>query len=107
MTGWAFSYRGRDAAVPSEMAATITWIRRSTPRASALKEAGTLARILARFAAKTDGRPAASSVAAWRRSILFGVLTYAVNEGALPSNPLLFGPGMRDRLERDVRPTTD
>jgi integrase len=87
--GWAFNSRLREAGPPAQLAAAIKWIEHNTIPLADLSDSDTLRRVLNQFARKLDGGPAAATVVARKRAVLFNLLGYAVDKKHFPMNPLL------------------
>ena len=86
--GWAFNAKHRELDPPVTFAKTITWIERNTVPLADLAEPDTLRRVLNQLARKQDGTPAAATVVARKRAVLFNLLNYAVDKKQFPMNPL-------------------
>jgi integrase len=90
MHRWAFNTGRRDdPSCPADVRDALRWLRSHTLPVTRLSEPAVLRRILDTVTVRLDGRPAAGSVASKRRRVLFNVLEYAVEQGALTSNPLI------------------
>ncbi|HET7477753.1 MAG TPA: tyrosine-type recombinase/integrase [Dermatophilaceae bacterium] len=90
---WAFNTAARagpldTAAPPDALAQPIGWIKRRSLPVTALTEPTTLRGVLAGLATRQDGRPAAAATTARKRSALFSVLDFAVEQGHLTKNPM-------------------
>ena len=107
LAGWAFNRSRRSADAVDDVATILDWVRQNTPNLSALQDADVLSRIQRRFARRADGSAAAASVAARRRSILFGALRYAADGGLLRANPLLFVARRPQGVTHITRPRSD
>jgi integrase len=86
--GWAFNVKYRELGPPATLAKTITWIERNTVPLSDLAEPDTLRRVLNQLARKQDGTPAAATVVARKRAVLFNLLNYATDKKHFQMNPL-------------------
>jgi integrase len=86
--GWAFNTKRREAGLPPNLTAAITWIERNTVPLADLGDSDTLRRVLNQLARKQDGMPAAATVVARKRAVLFNLLGYAVDKKHFPMNPL-------------------
>ncbi len=87
--GWAFNAKRREADLPAiGLAAAITWIEHNTVPLSDLGDPDTLRRVLNQLARRQDGSPAAATVIARKRAVLFNLLGYAVDKKYFPMNPL-------------------
>lgn len=86
--GWAFNAKRRELGPPASLATTITWIERNTVPLADLADSDTLRRVLNQLARKQDGTPAAATVVARKRAVLFNLLGYAVDKKHFPMNPL-------------------
>lgn len=87
---WAFNTGRRDdATCPGDVAATLRWLENHTLPVGRLAEPALLRRVLETITVRLDGRASAGSVASKRRRVLFNVLEYAVEQGALAANPLV------------------
>lgn len=87
--GWAFNVKQRELTPSSTLSKTITWIERNTVPLADLAEPDTLRRVLNQLARKQDGAPAAPTVVARKRAVLFNLLNYAVDKKHFPMNPLV------------------
>ncbi|MEV1170720.1 tyrosine-type recombinase/integrase [Nonomuraea sp. NPDC049784] len=90
---WAYSERLRGAAEPpAELAATLRWLEANTVPMTAFEEPGKGALLtramLDRISQTRDGRTAAANTANRKRMSLNNAMEYAVEIGALSSNPL-------------------
>jgi integrase len=86
--GWAFNAKCREARPPASIASAITWIERNTVPLADLADPDTLRRVLNQLARKQDGTPAAATLVARKRAVLFNLLGYAVDKKHFPMNPL-------------------
>ena len=91
--GWAFNRDRRQAADPSpDHAAAIAWISENSLKVAALDEKDRRSELIRRaldaVALTMDGQPAAATVVARKRSVFYGVLSYAVELDLLPANPV-------------------
>jgi hypothetical protein len=86
--GWAFNASRREAGPPAGLVTAITWIGRNTVPLADLADPDTLRRVLNQLARKQDGTPAAATVVARKRAVLFNLLGYAVDKKHFPMNPL-------------------
>ena len=86
--GWAFNTKRREAGPPADLAVAIMWIERNTIPLADLADSDTLRRVLNQLARKQDGTPAAATVVARKRAVLFNLLGYAVDKKHFPMNPL-------------------
>ena len=86
--GWAFNAKRREAGPPASLVTAIAWIERSTVPLADLGDPDTLRRVLNQLARKQDGQPAAATVVARKRAVLFNLLGYAVDKKHFPMNPL-------------------
>jgi integrase len=87
--GWAFNTKRREAGPPgAALGAVIAWIERNTAPLSDLGDPDTLRRVLNQLARRQDGTPAAATVVARKRAVLFNLLGYAVDKKHFPMNPL-------------------
>ena len=105
LTHWAFNSAARasvpaEDGVPERYAAAFAWALRRSPLLSDVAEPATLRRILDALALKLDGTLASSSTVARKRSALYSAFAYAVEIGALPTNPI-------DRVKWKAPPHTD
>jgi hypothetical protein len=75
--GWAFNTRLRTTGPPAELASAVLWIERNTVPLANLGDTDTLRRTLNQVARKLDGSPAAATVVARKRAVLFNLLGYA------------------------------
>ncbi|WP_435061920.1 tyrosine-type recombinase/integrase [Amycolatopsis thermoflava] len=85
---WGFNTQARDGEKPEWAEATLRWIsRNSLPLAEVMRPE--IARKLHDAAvSRVDGKPLARSVARQRRMILNNALSYAVELGLIPENPV-------------------
>jgi integrase len=87
--GWAFNVKLREAGLPADLAPAIRWIERNTVPLTDLADPDVLRRVLNQVARKLDGTPAAATVLARKRAVLFNLLGYAVDKKHFPMNPLI------------------
>jgi len=87
--GWAFNTKLREADPPAYLAAAVNWIERNTVPLADLADPDVLRRVLNQLARKLDGTPAAATVVARKRAVLFNLLGYAVDKKHFPMNPLM------------------
>jgi integrase len=80
--------RREAAGPPNGLATAITWIERNTVPLADLADPDILRRVLNQLARKQDGTPAAATVVARKRAVLFNLLGYAVDKKHFPMNPL-------------------
>jgi integrase len=86
---WAFNAKARQAGPPpARLAPAITWAERNTLPLTDLADPDVLRRVLNQLARKLNGQPAAATVVARKRAVLHNLLSYAVDKGHLPANPL-------------------
>jgi hypothetical protein len=91
--GWAFN-RDRRATteLDGDQAAAINWIRANSLQVATLDEKDRRSELVRRaldaLALTMDGKPAAATVVARKRSVFYGVLNYAVELDILPANPV-------------------
>jgi hypothetical protein len=91
--GWAFHKERRNAGPPDEeTAAAISWIRANTLKVVTLDEKDRRSELIRQaldaLSLTMDGKPAAATVVARKRSVFYGVLNYAVELDMLPANPV-------------------
>ena len=86
--GWAFNARLRQAGTPARLRAAVTWIERNTVPLADLADPDVVRRVLNQLARKQDGTPAAATVVARKRAVLYNVLGYAVDKKHFAMNPL-------------------
>ena len=91
--GWAFHKERRNAGQPSdETAIAIDWIRANSLKVGTLDEkdrrSDLIRQALDALTLTMDGKPAAATVVARKRSVFYGVLNYAVELDILPANPV-------------------
>ena len=87
--GWAFNTKLREAGLPADLAPAIRWVERNTVPLTDLADPDVLRRVLNQLARKLDGTPAAATVVARKRAVLFNLLGYAVDKKHFPMNPLM------------------
>src|SRR6266568_1271449 len=87
--GWAFNTKLREAGPPAYLAPAIKWVEQNTVPLVDLGDTDTLRRVLNQLARKLDGTPAAATVVARKRAVLFNLLGYAVDKKHFPTNPLM------------------
>jgi integrase len=101
---WAFNTKLREAGLPGDLAPAIRWIERSTVPLTDLADTDTLRGVLNQLARKLDGTPAAATVVARKRAVLFNLLGYAVDRKHFPMNPLMSvrwkSPKVADAIDR-------
>ena len=102
--GWAFNTKLREAGLPADLAPAIRWVERNTVPLSDLADPDVLRRVLNQVARKLDGTPAAATVVARKRAVLFNLLGYAVDKKHFPMNPLMSvrwkSPKVADAIDR-------
>lgn len=86
--GWAFNSKLRETAPPTHLAKTIAWVERNTVPLSECGDPDTLRRVLNQLARRQDGQPAAATVVARKRAVLYNLLGYAVDKKHFPMNPM-------------------
>lgn len=86
--GWAFNSRLRESAPPAHLARTVAWVERNTVPLSELGDPDALRRVLNQLARKQDGTPAAATVVARKRAVLYNLLSYAVDKQHFAMNPM-------------------
>ena len=106
-----FHKERRSAGQPDEAtAAAISWIRANPIKVAALDEkdhrSELIRQALDALSLTTDGKPAAATVVARKRSVFYGVLNYAVELDILPANPVnkvrWKAPATADEVDRRV-----
>ena len=109
--GWAFHKERRNAGQPDEeTAAAISWIRANTLKVVTLDEKDRRSELIRQaldaLSLTMDGKPAAATVVARKRSVFYGVLNYAVELDILPANPVdkvrWKAPATADEVDRRV-----
>jgi integrase len=109
--GWAFHKERRTTQEPGEdTAAAITWVRANSLKVVTLDEKDRRSELIRRaldaIALTMDGKPAAATVVARKRSVFYGVLGYAVELDILPANPIdkvaWKAPETADQVDRRV-----
>jgi integrase len=109
--GWAFHSERRSAGQPGDdSAAAIAWVRAHSLKVVTLDEkdrrSDLIRQALDTLSLTMDGRPAAATVVARKRSVFYGVLTYAVELDILPANPVdkvrWKAPATADEVDRRV-----
>ncbi|MQY06122.1 hypothetical protein [Actinomadura macrotermitis] len=88
LTTWALSDRA--GAPPNALGEVLGWMADNSPDAGVLRDPEVLGKILDHLNRRLDGEPASPNVRSRRRSALFNFLEYAIAQGHLPANPLLF-----------------
>jgi integrase len=94
--GWAFNTSTREAytakhdadAVPVEFIAAMKWLSSNTFHISQLDDAALMRKALDLLSLRLDGKPAAASTIARKRTALSSALKYAVELRLLESHPL-------------------
>ncbi len=87
--GWAFNAKLRATGLPEHLTATVRWIEHNTMPLAYLGDSDTLRRVLNQLGRRLDGKPAAATVAARKRAVLYNLLSYAVDKKHFTMNPLL------------------
>lgn len=105
--GWAFNKTRRDAAAPSESAASvIRWVAANSVKLTALTDAALVRKALDLLALKLDGGAAAATTVARKRAVFYGALRYAVELRLLDAHPLdavqWVAPKSTDEVDRRV-----
>lgn len=109
--GWAFNRDRRNTTELGEgQAAAISWIRANSLKVAALDEKDRRSELIRRaldaLALTMDGKPAAATVVARKRSVFYGVLNYAVELDILPANPVdkvrWKAPKTADQVDRRI-----
>lgn len=88
---WAFNTGARRAGsghVPEAFEPILSWCEKNSPALAELAQAPRLRQVLDGVALRLDGRPAASSTVARKRSALYSALQYAVEVEHLQANPM-------------------
>ncbi|MEU8320680.1 tyrosine-type recombinase/integrase [Nonomuraea sp. NPDC048881] len=106
---WAYSERVRDTTEPPrDLAMALKWLETNTVPMTAFEEPGKgalLTRgVLDRISRTKDGRTAAANTANRKRMSLNNAMEYAVEIGALPSNPLKAVKWVKPRTLTSVDP---
>jgi integrase len=109
--GWAFNKELRERSdLDDEKAAAIAWIRANSLKVIMLDEKNRRSELIRRaldaLALTMDGVAAAATVVARKRSVFYGVLSYAVELDILPANPVdkisWKAPETADQVDRRV-----
>jgi len=87
--GWAFNVKLREADLPADLVPAVRWIEHNTVPLTDLGDPDVLRRVLNQLARKLDGNPAAATVVARKRAVLFNLLGYAVDKKHFQMNPLI------------------
>lgn len=102
--GWAFNVKARADSPPPRLAATVGWVERNTVNLTDLGDPDTLRKVLNQLARKIDGSPAAATVVARKRAVLFNLLGYAVDKKHFTMNPMMSmrwkTPKVADAIDR-------
>jgi hypothetical protein len=85
---WAFNPAHRDDAMPPEIRAALSWVRRASLPITALEDDKLVRHVLDALALKLDGTAASPDYLGRRRRVLYNILKYAVRENRLSENPL-------------------
>jgi site-specific recombinase XerC len=106
---WAFSDRLRGAAEPpDDLAAVVRWLKTATIPVADISGTGTGAAhcraLIDRISRKQDGTAAAANTANRKRAVLNNLMEYAVEIGALSTNPLKPVKWSRPRTLKSVDP---
>lgn len=93
LQGWSFNRAVRgapewEASIPEEFTAPIVWIRRHSISLGRLHDPDVVRRAVEACGLNLDGRPAAPSTTARKRSALFSALELAVEQGRLEAHPM-------------------
>jgi integrase len=80
--------RRRGGSPPEDVADAMAWLERNTRGMSVLADQDILDALLDLLALKLDGKPAAANTISRRRSIIYNLLSHAVDDGLLDVNPL-------------------
>lgn len=86
--GWAFNTKLRQADPPAHLARTVAWIEQNTVPVTELADTDTLRKVLNQLARKQDGKPAAATVVARKRAVMYNLLAYAVDKKHFQVNPM-------------------
>ncbi|ROP38632.1 tyrosine-type recombinase/integrase [Saccharothrix texasensis] len=90
----------RDAELSAEDREVVDWLTRNSRPLFDLTDAVAVREVLDALAAKLDGKAAAATVYQRKRAVLFNLLSYAVELGMIPDNPLT-------RVKRKVAKVVD
>jgi integrase len=85
---WAFNPAHRDDAMPPDIRAALSWVRRASLPITALEDDKLVRQVLDTLALKLDGTAASPDYLGRRRRVLYNILKYAVREKRLTENPL-------------------
>ena len=85
---YAFNTNRRSSEVPVEAIDALVWARSNSPPVAAIAQPGAARSLLDALAMRLDGLPAAATTVSRRRAVLSNALSYAVELGALDSNPV-------------------
>jgi integrase len=86
--GWAFNAARRDTEQPDDVKAALGWIEKNCKPVSALAKPEVIRAALDALASRLDGKPAAATVTARKRAVLWNGLDYAVELDLLDQNPI-------------------
>ncbi len=86
--GWAFNSKLREAAPPAHLTKTIVWVEQNTVPITELGDSDSLRKVLNQLARRQDGKPAAATVVARKRAVLYNLLAYAVDKKHFQANPM-------------------
>jgi integrase len=104
--GWAFNSKARKDAAHPKQSDAAEWVREHTPLLRDLDEPAVLRKTLDTMSLRMDGKPAAATTVARRRTALHGALEYAVELGHLESNPMTkvrwTAPKVAEAIDRSV-----
>lgn len=105
MYGWVCNMARQEKDVPpASITATMAWLQDNTVMLSALADQNRLDSVLDLLASLLDGKPAAANTIARRRSVLFSVLSFAVDHDLLDVNPLTTSKWTAPDAARTVDP---
>jgi len=86
--GWAFNTARRNSEQPDDVRAVLAWVERNCKPVSALAKPDVVRSALDALASRLDGKPAAATVTARKRAVLWNALDYAVELDQLDHNPI-------------------
>lgn len=86
---WSFNTARRKAGPPDPaLVPVVRWVDRNSLPLNTVEDPVALRQVLDALAVNLDGKPAAATVVARRRTALYSALRLAVERGRLPGNPL-------------------
>lgn len=88
LTYWAFNKRRDTADQPAEVTRRLAWVARHSPRLVDLSDLATLRTVLDGMARTLAGKPAAGTTVNRRRAVLSNLLSRALEQQLIETNPV-------------------